>query len=339
MSETKDFLLEEYKNLADCFWKNEQSGETRVNLFIGFAGAAIGGLVTLVSSEHSPAHGETLRLIVGASLSALIVLGIVTLFRMLKRNATTDGYKQGCDVIRQLFKDHFDDDHILLGYYPFAAARDKTKKPSEYRKIGGLTHTVAVINSLLLAGFAGAVFYPASHSGESFTAAAIIAAAAFFAGLAAQFVFVNRSEHQAKDRLRLSRPTHAGGVVYGLQEGVAQYLLVGPKKETPDEWLLPKGHIESGEGHGEAALREVCEETGVVASLICLVGYVEFEVPNKEEVRAKYYLMRPLHETTRTESRRLGWFAFDDALRLLNHPGDRQILALAERKRIERSQK
>jgi hypothetical protein len=99
----KDFLLEEYRNLTDCFWKNEQSGEIRVNLFIGFVGAATGGLVTLASAKDGP-RGEPLRLVIMTSLSVLMVLGVVTLFRMLTRNATTDTYKRGCDVVRQMFK-------------------------------------------------------------------------------------------------------------------------------------------------------------------------------------------------------------------------------------------
>jgi ADP-ribose pyrophosphatase YjhB (NUDIX family) len=323
----KDFLLAEYRNLADCFWKNEQSGETRVNLFIGLIVAATGGLVTLASAENN-LGGEALRLIIRSSLFVLIVLGVVTLFRMLKRNAATDGYKSGCDMVRQLFKDHFDDAHILLRYHPFAPARDESRQNSEYRKIGGLTHTVAAINSVLVAGFAGAVLYP------DLSATYIGSAAAFFFAITLQFACVNRSERQAEKRLRAAGPTHAGGLVFRIQDNHVEYLLVGPKKENRDEWLLPKGHIKKrwAEGHGEAALREVREETGVVARLICLAGYVEFDAP-KEHVRGKYYLMEPLYETAPTDPRRMAWFGFTDAHAKLTYETDKYLIAAAEKKR------
>jgi len=99
-----------------------------------------------------------------------------------------------------------------------------------------------------------------------------------------------------------SDPTHAGGVVFRRQGSLIEYLLVGPKKDDPKEWLFPKGHIELGEDHGTAALREVREETGVVAQLVCLLDQVEYKVADKE-VRAKYYLMHALYEEEPAEAR------------------------------------
>jgi len=74
------------------------------------------------------------------------------------------------------------------------------------------------------------------------------------------------------------------------------------EKDDPKEWLFPKGHIELGEDHGTAALREVREETGVVAQLVCLLDQVEYKVADKE-VRAKYYLMHALYEEEPAEAR------------------------------------
>ena len=53
----------------------------------------------------------------------------------------------------------------------------------------------------------------------------------------------------------------AGGVV----ENVSQQLLMIFSR---GRWDLPKGHVESGEKGCEAALREVREETGIVAKLV-----------------------------------------------------------------------
>lgn len=167
-------LLEDCRYLADSFWKNGQTGETRVNWFVGIAAAVASGLVTLASAEFGPS-GATLHLIIIAALFTLLVFGIVTLLRIMKRNAVTDGYKRDRDAIRQIFRDHFDGDHTLLYYQPFGSrcrlevaagdARRATEdgSPGEKRgkgvgrQIGGLAHMVSAINSLLIASLAGAI--------------------------------------------------------------------------------------------------------------------------------------------------------------------------------------
>ena len=53
----------------------------------------------------------------------------------------------------------------------------------------------------------------------------------------------------------------AGGVV---ESECGELLMI----ELRNRWDLPKGHIEAGESEREAALREVCEETGVEAEIV-----------------------------------------------------------------------
>jgi len=45
----KEFLLEEYKAFSNSLETNEQSGETRVNWFIGIIAAGVGGLVKILA--------------------------------------------------------------------------------------------------------------------------------------------------------------------------------------------------------------------------------------------------------------------------------------------------
>lgn len=52
----------------------------------------------------------------------------------------------------------------------------------------------------------------------------------------------------------------AGGVVVRQMDEGLHVLLI---RDPYEKWGLPKGHIESGEGPMEAALREVSEETGL----------------------------------------------------------------------------
>lgn len=49
----------------------------------------------------------------------------------------------------------------------------------------------------------------------------------------------------------------AGGVVYNPKYGIAVV------NQNHNSWSLPKGHVEEGETHLEAAIREIYEETGI----------------------------------------------------------------------------
>lgn len=343
----KELLLEDYRYLSDSFWRNEQTGETRVNWFIGIFTAVAGGLVALAGTEDGP-RGELLRLLVIVSLIALLVFGLLTLLRIVKRNEITDGYKQDLDLIRQIFKDYFNCDNILLDYHPFRSkalavpgdTNGKEAKRDVGRKLGGLTHTVSAINSLLVGGLAGAIVFPATAPMNDYKGFPVVdfgwiygaTFLSFILSCCLQVAFVNSREKESRRKFEAGKTTHAGGLVFRLENGLVKYLLVGPKVDKPNEWLFPKGHIEKKEEYGKAALREVREETGVAARLLWLVGSVEF-VTSAERVRAKYYLMERLYESTRPESRRVNWFTFDEALEKLSHEENKWILCEAERRR------
>jgi ADP-ribose pyrophosphatase YjhB (NUDIX family) len=352
-ADAKDLLLEDYRYFSESFWKNEQTGETRVNLFVGIVTLVVGALAALINQQNAP-FGEPLRLVVLGSLFSLLALGLITFARMLTRNENTDGYKKSMDTIRQLFKDHFDDDDgILLHYYPFGApqmeernGKDKThgtasklgkwwkeyKKEIRPRKFGGLAHTVAAINSLILAGLVGVAVYPIPFEGTSLVWVYGFSTASFFLGFEAQLIYVAYREAQAGENLRTGTCTHAGGVVYKLEDGVVHYLIVRPKNNK-DEWVLPKGHIEKKEGHGEAALREVHEETGVVGRLISPVTSIEFKT-GKENVHAKFYLMECLYESDGSETRGKKWVPLEKALELMTFAENKHALRESEKKRV-----
>ncbi|HEV7642464.1 MAG TPA: NUDIX domain-containing protein [Pyrinomonadaceae bacterium] len=67
-----------------------------------------------------------------------------------------------------------------------------------------------------------------------------------------------------KSEPRADGLTHAGGVVWRQAKNGFEYLLVQASKK-PNEWVLPKGHIEMIENTRETAVREVYEETGIWA--------------------------------------------------------------------------
>jgi 8-oxo-dGTP pyrophosphatase MutT (NUDIX family) len=122
--------------------------------------------------------------------------------------------------------------------------------------------------------------------------------------------------------------THSGGIVFRLYGRQSEYLLIRPKKNH-DEWVFPKGHIEPGEGETETAIREVEEETGVVAEIVSLVGQVEFDT-SREHVTAVFFLMEFVGTGTGHEHRETRWAPFEEALEMLTHESNRNLLRKAE---------
>ena len=95
-----------------------------------------------------------------------------------------------------------------------------------------------------------------------------------------------------------------------------------------DDWSLPKGKLDRGEGFRHAALREVEEETGCHARLLRFAGASVYRVDvrpklvlywhmNVEECRA----FEPNREVDRLE-----WLSPRDAFARLAHPGERRVL-------------
>lgn len=326
----REFLLADYAHIADALWKNEQSGETRVNWFIGLVTAAVGGLIGLTAADQRP-HGATLRLICLTTLFALLAFGFVTLFRILKRNETTDGFKVDSKTIRLMFKEHFDPGDLLATYHPFGRPGNKKEK----RKLGGLAHVVLTINSLLVAGMAAAVAYPFGVRSQAafnerirWTYAAPIVA--FAVAWFVQFLYVQRRDAESKSRPR------GGGIVYRLTKEIAEYLLVGPKDEDPkkpEEWLFPKGHRKESEQLWETAVREVGEETGIVGRPIAFVGQSQFRRED-ELVFTDFYLMEAFSTVVPKEVRRCRWVEYTEALGLLTHSNLKDLLEKAEKKRL-----
>lgn len=109
--------------------------------------------------------------------------------------------------------------------------------------------------------------------------------------------------------------THAGCVVFRDDQEDLHYLVIS--SSTNEHWVLPKGHIDSGESPEEAALRELKEETGVLGETIKSLSIQRFKKFGKKVI-VQYYLIRMTDSKPPMENRQLRWEKKESALELLS---------------------
>lgn len=127
---------------------------------------------------------------------------------------------------------------------------------------------------------------------------------------------------------KAASPTHAGGVVFRMRGNTAEYLLVEATNE-PTQWVLPKGHVEEGEQHRDAAVREVCEETGVWAHIVGDLGDVTWTVDGSA-VTTRFFLMKAIGRGLRQDKdRRHAWQTLPEAVAKASHIETRELLQVA----------
>lgn len=130
----------------------------------------------------------------------------------------------------------------------------------------------------------------------------------------------------------------AGGIVLMGPADSPQLLVV--HRPRYDDWSLPKGHVDDGEDLQATALREVAEETGVLAEIVHAAGTTEHTVATDHgpaRKRVHWFIMRPdttagdpsaltSERTPDAEVDRVEWWTLDAALRALTHESDRALL-------------
>lgn len=120
------------------------------------------------------------------------------------------------------------------------------------------------------------------------------------------------------------KPESAGGVVFDASGRVA--LVRQRDRHSRLRWTLPKGRLDRGESPDEAALREVYEETGVVARLLGAIGvYVT------KRRRTHYFRMLAWRDHGRfdDETEEVRFVTPERAFRLLRSERDRTVLEWA----------
>jgi 8-oxo-dGTP pyrophosphatase MutT (NUDIX family) len=131
-----------------------------------------------------------------------------------------------------------------------------------------------------------------------------------------------------------AREFSAGGVVVRGQEIVA----IVPTRRAADGsrvLALPKGHVDPGETTIEAAVREVREETGIIAEPVCELGESRYWYRRDGRTIGKtvvFYLCTYVEGDIADhddEVEDVRWLALDDAEAALSHDAEREMVALA----------
>ena len=119
----------------------------------------------------------------------------------------------------------------------------------------------------------------------------------------------------------------AGGVVSKITaKGVPKVLLI--HRPRYDDWSFPKGKLDPGETHRQAALREVEEETGLRCRTGVELREARYADRKGRPKRVRYWSMEPIDGdfTPNDEVDLICWLSIDEAMDLLTYPHDRRVL-------------
>jgi len=118
----------------------------------------------------------------------------------------------------------------------------------------------------------------------------------------------------------------AGGVVVDLSKNKPRYLLI--HRPRYNDWSLPKGKLNDGETHHDAALREVKEETGLVCDVMAKLSPVNYKTPNGKAKQVKYWLMQTRSGVfvKNDEVDDVSWVKRSKAISMLTHVHDQAVL-------------
>ena len=135
---------------------------------------------------------------------------------------------------------------------------------------------------------------------------------------------------------RQSSQISAGGVIVRRAHGRYEVCLT-LRQRHGRAWGLPKGHLESGEDAGTAAIREVREETGLSGIILEPLGSIAYSFsapapPTTVTKTVHFYLMGvtggrlDLHDRETVEAR---WMALEEAMAAVAYDNERRVLERA----------
>jgi 8-oxo-dGTP pyrophosphatase MutT (NUDIX family) len=149
-----------------------------------------------------------------------------------------------------------------------------------------------------------------------------------------------RAKRASNDGGAQAREFSAGGVVVRDTHGGTggEVVVIVPTRRAADGsrvLALPKGHVDPGETPIEAAVREVREETGIVAEPVCELGESRYWYRRDGRTIGKsvaFFLCEYVEGDTADhddEVEEVRWIGLEQARTALTHTAEREMVGLA----------
>jgi len=158
---SSDFMLAEYDHHLFEFRRNEELGESRVNLYLAIITAVFGGGAFLFIKSMSDGNDHKILangiyLIIASAFVITLLFGYVTLLRLVHRNLASSEELRASHRIKRYFTDRDPQIWKYLYYKPYD---NIPKRESRWKKgaifgRGGFVETVMLINAILVATLA-----------------------------------------------------------------------------------------------------------------------------------------------------------------------------------------
>lgn len=146
----------------------------------------------------------------------------------------------------------------------------------------------------------------------------------------------------SKPQVQVRREISAGGLIWRRREGDGTVEIVLVRPAGKGTWVLPKGHVEPGEGVLEAAMREATEESGLKVTHGEKLGEVSYVYSWRDRPdgpltrifkRVHFYLMAAAGGDTSAHDAEIDevvWIRLDEALARASHKSERDLIAKAK---------
>lgn len=133
---------------------------------------------------------------------------------------------------------------------------------------------------------------------------------------------------------RKTRNEHSsGGAVINFFDGRPYVAMIATR--GGGRWGLPKGAVSKGETSEQAALREVQEETGILADIVCPLDTIEYFFRAGDTLirkRVDFYLMQYVGGKLTpqlTEVDDVEWVELSEAIRRASFESEKKLLSAA----------
>ena len=139
--------------------------------------------------------------------------------------------------------------------------------------------------------------------------------------------------HMPEPRRKTRNEHSSGGAVISMRDGRPHVAMIATRNRT--RWGLPKGAVAKGETSEQAALREVQEETGILADILAPLDTIEYYFRAGDTLihkRVDFYLMQYIGGQLTpqlSEVDDVEWVELSEAIRRASFESEKKLLSAA----------